>query len=137
VKPIGLAAAAFLFDEAGRVLLILENYGHRRFGPPGGRVEPGESPAEAAVRETREEVGIEIGIDHLVGVRTWEDSYRRRWLGFAFRAEILGGEPTIASPWEIADVGWFDPAAPPQPLTRLAERFLLPASRGERGLVES
>lgn len=42
---------------AGRVLLIL----HRRLGhwlPPGGEIEPGETPAEAALRELREETGL-------------------------------------------------------------------------------
>ena len=49
-------------DEAGRLLVVL------RAGPPaagtwslpGGRVEPGESAAEAAVREVREETGLDV-----------------------------------------------------------------------------
>lgn len=51
------AAAAWVFDGEGRLLLIRENYDRRRYGPPGGAVEPGESPLEAVVREFAEETG--------------------------------------------------------------------------------
>jgi 8-oxo-dGTP diphosphatase len=38
---------------------------------PGGRLEPGETLREAIVREVREETGIEIDIDGLIGVAEW------------------------------------------------------------------
>ena len=56
-----------LRDESGRVLLAL----HRETGLwvlPGGAVEPGESPAEAAAREMREETGVRVRLVRLVGV---------------------------------------------------------------------
>jgi 8-oxo-dGTP pyrophosphatase MutT (NUDIX family) len=62
----GQGAAAFIFDERGRLLLVRENYDRRRYGPPGGRVEPGESPFHAVVREAREEAGIEVAVEHLI-----------------------------------------------------------------------
>ncbi|HEY2354128.1 MAG TPA: NUDIX hydrolase [Gaiellaceae bacterium] len=66
------AAAAWVFDESGRILLIKENYDRRRYGPPGGAVERGESPVEAACREFIEETGATfepaalIGLHHFV-----------------------------------------------------------------------
>ncbi len=44
----------------GQLLLILKKrgLGHGKFNAPGGRLEPGETPAQAAVRETQEEVGL-------------------------------------------------------------------------------
>ncbi len=51
-------AFATIFNEFGEVLLC-----HRRdmdlWNAPGGRVEAGESPWEAVVREIREETGVE------------------------------------------------------------------------------
>jgi ADP-ribose pyrophosphatase YjhB (NUDIX family) len=35
--------------------VVKENYDRRRCSPPGSRIEPGETPEEAVVRETREE----------------------------------------------------------------------------------
>ena len=51
-------ATTFVVDE-GKTLLIL----HRKIGkwfPPGGHIDPDELPCEAAIREVREETGLEI-----------------------------------------------------------------------------
>jgi 8-oxo-dGTP pyrophosphatase MutT (NUDIX family) len=61
-------AGAFIVED-GRVLLL----NHKKYGfwlQPGGHVEPGETPDEAAVRETMEETGLEVevvGQDEEVG----------------------------------------------------------------------
>lgn len=57
---------------------------------PGGEIDRGESPAEAAVRETREETGLQVQLTGLVG------TFRRRgWLGgtvYLYRATPIGGQ---------------------------------------------
>ena len=61
-------ARVFLFDEAGRVLLIrcgmvLKSGEDFVFWvTPGGEIEAGEQPLEAAVRELREELGLEMEV---------------------------------------------------------------------------
>ena len=47
-------AATIIRNAAGEVLLVQQNYGTRAWGTPGGVVEPGETPMEAAIRETSE-----------------------------------------------------------------------------------
>lgn len=58
-----LAVSACLFDPQGRVLLVKRRNAPYagRWSLPGGRVEPGESLAEAVHREVLEETGIEAG----------------------------------------------------------------------------
>ena len=58
-KPKDDATLLFVVRE-GQVLLIRKKrgLGAGKVNAPGGRIEPGESPLEAAIRETREEVGV-------------------------------------------------------------------------------
>lgn len=55
------AVITFILD-GDQILLIdkKRGFGHGKVNGPGGRLEPGESPMQAAVRETREEVGLVI-----------------------------------------------------------------------------
>jgi len=58
---------------------------------PGGAVEPGESVAQAALREVREETGLDVHLERLVGVYS-----RQRWGGdgqhvIVFAARVAGG----------------------------------------------
>jgi len=131
---LSMHAAAFVYDAAGRVLLIRENYGKRRYGPPGGGIDAGESPQDAAVREALEETGAVVEVSHLIGIR-WAELDGERFLGFGFRCELRAGTPAVQDTGEIAEVGWFDPGHPPQPTTNLARLLLAPGLRGERGLV--
>jgi 8-oxo-dGTP diphosphatase len=65
-----LAADAVVFDETGGILLIRRKYppfqGH--FALPGGFVEIGETTDAAALRELKEETGIEGSSPRLIGV---------------------------------------------------------------------
>jgi 8-oxo-dGTP pyrophosphatase MutT (NUDIX family) len=55
-------ARALLFDEAGRLLLLFDSDpdGGAYWYPPGGRIESGESPEEAARRELAEEAELDV-----------------------------------------------------------------------------
>jgi 8-oxo-dGTP diphosphatase len=57
--PTDTAVLTFIRRD-GQILLILKKrgLGSGKFNAPGGRLEPGETPEQAAVRETREEVGL-------------------------------------------------------------------------------
>lgn len=105
-----LGVNVVILDERARVLLA------RRDNPPiwnlpGGGVEPDEAPWDAAVRETAEEVGLQVHIERLTGV------YDRSPDGdpvLVFRARVTGGELTTTA--ESTELGWFDPQAPPEPI---------------------
>ena len=60
-----VAAGVLFRDGAGRVLLVKPTY-KQGWDIPGGYVEPGESPKQAALRELREELGISPAIGRLL-----------------------------------------------------------------------
>ncbi len=62
-KPVVLVAACALIDADGRILLSRRPEGRAMAGLwefPGGKLEPGETPEDALVRELREELGIDV-----------------------------------------------------------------------------
>ena len=62
-RPIVLVAAVALIDPDGRVLLAQRPEGKHLAGLwefPGGKVQPGETPETALIRELEEEIGIDV-----------------------------------------------------------------------------
>jgi ADP-ribose pyrophosphatase YjhB (NUDIX family) len=59
--------SACVFDQVGRVLLA-HHADTGIWALPGGAVEPDEDPAAAVTREAREELGIVVALDGLIGV---------------------------------------------------------------------
>ncbi len=109
---------AVIFDGEGRVLLS-----HRRdmdaWNLPGGGLEPGELPDAGACREVREETGLEVVVDRLVGVY---GKPTRNELVFTFVCHIVDGN---VSPTEESDESrYFSPdSLPPNTLLKHAERI--------------
>jgi 8-oxo-dGTP pyrophosphatase MutT (NUDIX family) len=86
-------------DARGRVLLI-RHAGVGRWVLPGGTIEPGEVPATAAVREMREETGLEVELGRLVGVYGgpeyvvhYRNGHRTSYVMSVFEAQPIGGAP--------------------------------------------
>lgn len=60
--------ALFRRDDAGQHVLLVRERQDGRWCLPGGYVDVGDSPSEAAVRETREEAGVDARVTRLVGI---------------------------------------------------------------------
>lgn len=60
--PVPTAVCALVRDAAGRVLAVSRRHDHADLGLPGGKVDPGEAPTAAALRELHEETGL-VGRD--------------------------------------------------------------------------
>jgi 8-oxo-dGTP pyrophosphatase MutT (NUDIX family) len=100
-------------DEAGRVLLVRHAGHDDGWGVLGGAVEPGESPAAAAVREAREEVGVDVLLVRLLDVLggpDYEVSYpngdRVAYVTAVYEARVVEGSPVV-SDGELSDLAWF------------------------------
>ncbi len=67
--PVVPCVGAVVLDEAGRLLLVRRGHAPSAglWSVPGGRVEPGETVAEAVEREVREETGLAVRAGTVVG----------------------------------------------------------------------
>ena len=95
--------ALALVLSGAAVLLVKGDYGLHLWALPGGRVEPGESFAAAAVREVEEETGLQVEVRSLVACRDRGDQ-----ACLVFTVEVRGGELLRSVPGEIEEIRWFD-----------------------------
>lgn len=124
---VGCGAAILSGD---RVLLIqrLTEPEAGCWGLPGGKVDPGETAAQAAHREIAEELGIEIALGDLLCL---VEQFDPHWVSPVYRATVLSGEPTVLEPHKHGGVAWFELTALPTPLTQATQ--VAAAALRERG----
>jgi 8-oxo-dGTP diphosphatase len=129
-----VAAYAVITDNQGRMLLPhWSEYGHSGWTMPGGGLDPGEDPADAAVREVLEETGYHVELDGLLGVDSFVIPAAERGrpserpvqaLRIVYRAHITGGSTD--------DVAWH----PPEEIDTLDRVPLVDLSRRWAGLID-
>jgi 8-oxo-dGTP diphosphatase len=106
-----------LVVRGGRVLLGRRRgkHGAGQYSAPGGHVEWGESLAETARREVREETGLEIENIRLLslGSYCWGD---RHYVDIDVVAEAPSGEPQLREPDRCEGWDWYDLDDLPKPL---------------------
>lgn len=128
-----VAAGAVVEHKGGIVLLRREIDPRAGFWVhPGGFVDRGETLEEAAKRETREEVGLEVEILDLLGAFSFHDS---EVVVVAYAARAISGEPKVGD--ESLEVRTFDPHELPWdelafPSTRLALKEYLRTMEARR-----
>jgi len=106
-----LVVAAALIDDEGRVLLARRPAGKQHAGLwefPGGKVEPGETPQAALVRELAEELGVTIDATVLEPVSFSESPGARHLVLLLYRCRRWQGE---AQALDAAEIRWVSPAA--------------------------
>lgn len=108
---IRLGCSASILDEHGRILLTRRT-DNGQWCLPGGRMESGESAAEACEREVLEETGLTVRVKRLVGVYShpdqlvvYPDGKKAHIVALHFEAEITGGELGLSN--ETIDFGYF------------------------------
>jgi ADP-ribose pyrophosphatase YjhB (NUDIX family) len=119
-------------DEAGRLLLVRHAGHHDGWAVLGGAVEVGESPAEAAIREAREEIGAEVRLTRLLDVLggpeyqvTYPNGDLAAYVTAVYEAEIVNGLPGVADHDELSDTAWFrSEELPGLELSRLSRALL-------------
>jgi 8-oxo-dGTP pyrophosphatase MutT (NUDIX family) len=122
-------SAAVITDADGRLLLV-RKAGTTAFMQPGGKPEPGETPAETLARELAEEIGIRVAPADLESLGSFTASAANE-PGFAVVAEVFRveiGEQRPVPDAEIAELRWVTAAtASGLEIAPLAREYFLPA----------
>jgi 8-oxo-dGTP pyrophosphatase MutT (NUDIX family) len=125
-----------LRDTAGRLLLIRRR-DNGRWAMPAGAMEYGESVTDCAIREVREETGLEAVTVTAFGMHTGPDYIRRNAYGdvyqhfvVLFRADAWHGA-LVEETEETVDAGFFPADTLPQPLMGSVAETLADLARFE------
>jgi ADP-ribose pyrophosphatase YjhB (NUDIX family) len=98
-------------DAHGRVLLVRQKQ-HGKWETVGGTIEPGESPEEAALRETKEETDLDVAVSLIAALGgpdcqvTYNNGDRVHYVSIVYEGRVLHGEARPDDD-EIEEVGWF------------------------------
>jgi len=99
MEPIVVSALALIRD---RRLLMVTARGRDVLYLPGGKLEPGESPAAALLRESREEVAVELDPSTVVELFTVRTQAHGEPDGREVHMTLFSADPTTASPEPLA-----------------------------------
>ncbi len=117
------SVAAIITNAAGQILLQRRS-DNGLWGLPGGSVEIGESVTEAIVREVREETGLAVEVERLIGVYSdpsfqvfrYKDGNVVHYINTLFACRVVGG--TLETCDESLELKFFDPARMPRDMLR-------------------
>ena len=105
-----VAVGTIVRTDDGRLVLVRRaiqpGYGLWVF--PGGYVDRGEEVTGAAIREAREEAGLDVALDGLVGIYSYA---HRSLIVIVYAARVLGGE--LCTDEECLEARLFEPAEIP------------------------
>jgi 8-oxo-dGTP diphosphatase len=105
-----VAVGTIISRPDGRIVLVRRAIepGYGKWVFPGGYVDRGEEVRLAAIREAREEAGLDVRIDHLVGIYSYPG---RTPIIIVYAATMTGGELAVDD--EGLEAQWFEPHAIP------------------------
>jgi len=130
IDYIGIGVGILIFNERGDLFLMKRGKNVRNesghWDIPGGSVEFNEGLRDAAIREVKEEIGVDIeivkqlpAIDHLL------PEEKQHWVTSGFVARIQGtGKPENLEPDKCEDIGWFSLQKLPNPLTVSTQKHI-------------
>ena len=95
-KIILVFAGGCLFDKNGKVLLQRRGDSNK-WGFPGGAIELGETPEMAAIREVKEETGLDVKVSDLIGIYTdcdmeYPNGDKAHSICIFYELELIGGQ---------------------------------------------
>ena len=125
------------------ILLVRRKNAHGAgsWSTPGGHLDPGEAPEDCAVREAREETGVEVGsVRFLAITNDIFENEARHYLTVWMEGDYLSGTETVAAKYEVSEVQWYPADSLPEelflPLQNLIDGRYYTGGRGAQALRE-
>jgi 8-oxo-dGTP diphosphatase len=109
---------AMIITKDDKVLLMKRkgSHGHGTWSTPGGHLDFGETLEGCAVRESKEEVGVDVfDVRFRCVTNDVFEAEEKHYITLWFEGKPVG-EPTIAAEREVEEIGWFAWDSLPQPL---------------------
>lgn len=116
-----------LVEKDGRFLFIKRkgSHGSGTWAPPGGHLDYGEEPIEAAKRECLEETGVICkDIEFITYTNDYFKDSNKHYITLWFRAKWERGDAIINSPREVEEINWIGLNNIPRPYFLSLENFL-------------
>ena len=112
IDYIGVSAGVVIRNDKGKFFAALRGKGARneagKWEFPGGGVEFGEDLEQTAVREIKEEHGIELEVLEFLSVENIIlKNEGHHWVAITYLCRIKEGEPKILEPHKCDKIGWF------------------------------
>ena len=110
-KKIILNATAVIITNDDNHVLLEKRTDNKQWGLPGGLLELDEPILDCAVREVKEELGVDVRLTGFVGVfnnpmMRWREKDEARVIAHIFTGEIVKGTPKV-NDHESLDIGYF------------------------------
>ena len=104
------SAGGIVFNNQGQVL-ITQHSQNKHWSFPKGLIDPGQTSEQAALREVKEEGGVEAKILSKLGYNKYVYTFNGEKIFKVvtyFLMEYVSGDPKDHD-WEVSDIGWYAP----------------------------
>lgn len=124
-------SSVFVFDKIKKKILLVKRRDIPVWVIPGGGIEPGETPEQAAIREVKEESGFDVKIIRQVAEYAHNGSHKKNFL---FEAKVTGGKAKLSH--ESKGVEFFDIDSLPEMRHPLLSEWLDDLNRNSKSVIK-